>query len=275
CYYPSPKRDGPYARYTQNWKCAPGRFCLSPTDGQQDPGIVCNPGFYCPQDTVQPIYCPSRYYCDANATTATRCPRGSFCPEGTVEPLSCNALANCPEGSKSANKFAIFAVFVVFAVLVWFAFRWKEKHDNLRRLKHREQIANLLKGSLTNDKTLSKLSKTFDISFDNLGLTLGNGVTIMKGVTGELKSGRSCAIMGPSGAGKTTFVTLLTGKVRRTSGTVTINGVKEELSKYKKLIGYVPQEDIMLRELTVRDILMHSARMRLPASWPFEQVKRK
>lgn len=122
---------------------------------------------------------------------------------------------------------------------------------------------------------LSRLGLTFDIKFDNLGLTLGNGLTIMKGVSGELKSGRTCAIMGPSGAGKTTFVTLLMGKAARTSGEISINGKSEELSKYKKLIGYVPQEDVMLRELTVREILMHSARMRLPANWPFERVKSK
>lgn len=62
--------------------------------------------------------------------------------------------------------------------------------------------------------------------------------------------------MGPSGAGKTTFVSLLTNKVKRSAGTVRINGVEEELSRYRKLIGFVPQEDVMLRELTVRDILM-------------------
>ncbi len=84
-------------------------------------------------------------------------------------------------------------------------------------------------------------------------------------------------------AGKTTFVTLLTGKVERTSGNVKLNGVPDELSKYGKLIGYVPQvilnltpqEDIMIRELTVRDILMHSARMRLPRSWSYGMVKEK
>jgi ABC-type multidrug transport system ATPase subunit len=70
-------------------------------------------------------------------------------------------------------------------------------------------------------------------------------------------------------------VTLLTGKVKRTSGIVRINGIQEELSKYKKLIGYVPQEDVMLRELTVKDILLHSARMRLPHDWKYDKIKQK
>jgi ABC-type multidrug transport system ATPase subunit len=57
---------------------------------------------------------------------------------------------------------------------------------------------------------------------------------------------------------------LLTGKSPRSEGEVFIGGKKRELSTYAKLVGFVPQEDICLRELTVSDILMHSARMRLP-----------
>lgn len=34
-----------------------------------------------------------------------------------------------------------------------------------------------------------------------------------------------------------------------------------------QLIGYVPQEDVMIRELTVRENILHSANVRLPGSW--------
>ncbi|KAJ3268851.1 hypothetical protein HK104_005247 [Borealophlyctis nickersoniae] len=223
-------------------------------------------------------------------------------PSGTTDPYSCHFLAICPYGSKSASKIGVVALFAAFSFVAYLGFRWRAKVLYLRHVKHVKQInrfehqanANAVAAaakhasssgspSAGNDTTggpppkpqLARLHKTFDIKFENLGLTLPNGVEIMKGVSGELKSGRTCAIMGPSGSGKTTFVTLLTGKTPRTSGCVYVNGVKEELSKYKKLIGYVPQEDIMLTELTVRDILMHSARMRLPRSWPYIRVKNK
>jgi ABC-type multidrug transport system ATPase subunit len=40
------------------------------------------------------------------------------------------------------------------------------------------------------------------------------------------------------------------GKVKKTHGELYINDLAANLSMFKKLIGYVPQEDIMLKELT-------------------------
>ena len=77
--------------------------------------------------------------------------------------------------------------------------------------------------------------------------------------------------MGPSGAGKTTFLTTLSGKVPAgtVTGRVLINGHQTNLSDYRHLVGYVPQEDIMLRMLTVKEILAFNASLRLPnnVSW--------
>ncbi|KAG9640297.1 hypothetical protein KCU64_g13013, partial [Aureobasidium melanogenum] len=51
------------------------------------------------------------------------------------------------------------------------------------------------------------------------------------------------------------------------AGTLKINGVVKDMKKYKKLVGMVPQDDIVFPELTVRENILHSARMRLPSSW--------
>ena len=45
-----------------------------------------------------------------------------------------------------------------------------------------------------------------------------------------------------------------------------------DMRPYKKLVGYVPQEDIMLRELSVRDNVEYSARVRLPGGWSGAEV---
>ncbi|KAJ3119093.1 hypothetical protein HDU96_000008 [Phlyctochytrium bullatum] len=112
-----------------------------------------------------------------------------------------------------------------------------------------------------------------DFRFRDLGLRLANGKTVLQGVTGTIRSGRMTAIMGPSGAGKTTFMNVLMGKVRRTGGDLWINGVQAEMQAFKKIIGYVPQEDVMLRELTVRENVYHSARCRLPGTWGRKEVE--
>ena len=108
-----------------------------------------------------------------------------------------------------------------------------------------------------------ELHEGFTIEFNQIGLKLKNGTSIMQSVSGKFLPGRLCAVMGPSGAGKTTIISLVTGKTQRTSGEVKVNGtVVDGLNQYKKLVGFVPQEDIMLRELTVRDNISFSANYR-------------
>jgi ABC-type multidrug transport system ATPase subunit/predicted nucleic acid-binding Zn ribbon protein len=75
------------------------------------------------------------------------------------------------------------------------------------------------------------------------------------------------ALMGPSGAGKTTLMNALNGYTPPSGGTVLINGqdLYANYSQFCGHIGYVPQDDIMHRELTVGQALYYTARLRLPA----------
>ena len=97
---------------------------------------------------------------------------------------------------------------------------------------------------------------------------------ILSEVTGKIDRGSLWGVMGASGAGKSTFVNVLMGKQAHTSGTTKINGIAGDIKKYKKIIGYVPQDDIVLPELTVRENILHSARVRLPSTWPDAQINR-
>ncbi|KAI0594892.1 hypothetical protein F4775DRAFT_605748 [Biscogniauxia sp. FL1348] len=110
----------------------------------------------------------------------------------------------------------------------------------------------------------------FGLSFAYSDLSFhpkGAARPILQNVTGSIERGSLTAVMGGSGAGKSTFVNVLMGKTTNTGGAVMVNNAPGKIKQYRKLIGYVPQDDIVLPELTVYENILHSARIRLPRTW--------
>lgn len=104
-----------------------------------------------------------------------------------------------------------------------------------------------------------------EISFKDLTLTLkAQNKHILRYVTGKIKPGRITAVMGPSGAGKTTFLSALAGKALGCSvtGSILINGRNESIHSFKKITGFVPQDDVVHGNLTVEENLWFSAQCR-------------
>lgn len=104
-----------------------------------------------------------------------------------------------------------------------------------------------------------------EVAFKDLTLTLkGKRKHLLRCVTGKIMPSRVSAVMGPSGAGKTTFLSALAGKTRgcTMTGSILINGKPESIHCYQKIIGYVPQDDIVHGNLTVEENLRFSARCR-------------
>ncbi|MFK7909506.1 MAG: ATP-binding cassette domain-containing protein [Akkermansiaceae bacterium] len=93
----------------------------------------------------------------------------------------------------------------------------------------------------------------------------GNPLPILKEVTTRIKPGEFIGILGGSGQGKSTLLDALCGMKPATSGSVTIDGVPNDLlSKVRPgAIGYVPQDDIVHKELTVEQALRYSGRLKL------------
>jgi len=116
-------------------------------------------------------------------------------------------------------------------------------------------------------KTIETNSIGLSFDFEGLSFQTRKGKKILQDVTGTMPRGSCWGVMGGSGAGKSTFLNVLMGKAHTTAGTIKINGWSKDMSKYKKLIGYVPQDDIVFPELTVRENILHSARIRLPSLW--------
>ena len=82
----------------------------------------------------------------------------------------------------------------------------------------------------------------------------------------NIKPGELVAIIGGSGAGKSTLLNAMCGYLKPASGQVYINGIDlyENFAGLQKLVGYVPQSDIVYDNLTLYDMLLYTAKMRLP-----------
>ncbi|XP_074319311.1 ABC transporter G family member 10 [Silene latifolia] len=89
---------------------------------------------------------------------------------------------------------------------------------------------------------------------------------ILKDVNFEAKPGEITAIAGPSGAGKTTLLEILAAKIPANkvfSGKVLVNSRPIDPRSFRRLSGYVTQEDALFPLLTVEETLMYSALLRL------------
>jgi ABC-type multidrug transport system ATPase subunit/pSer/pThr/pTyr-binding forkhead associated (FHA) protein len=97
---------------------------------------------------------------------------------------------------------------------------------------------------------------------------------LLDNVSFKALPGDMIALMGPSGAGKTSLLMTLNGYQAPTSGQVRING--EDLYEIYDLlrgsIGYVPQDDIVHPELTVFEAVKYSAKFRLPPDMSDEEI---
>lgn len=94
----------------------------------------------------------------------------------------------------------------------------------------------------------------------------GQKKTILEDVNVNVPAGKLVAVLGTSGAGKTTFLNCAIGYEEATSGSVMINGsdLYKNKAVMKKQIGYVPQEDLLRNGLSLESTLDYIGMMRLP-----------
>ncbi len=76
-----------------------------------------------------------------------------------------------------------------------------------------------------------------------------------------LRSGEFLAVMGGSGTGKSTLLSILNGTLTPQEGRITINGHDISEPQARNLIGFVPQDDLLIEELTVYQNLYYTAKL--------------
>ncbi len=92
-------------------------------------------------------------------------------------------------------------------------------------------------------------------------------ITVVDQVSFTILPGEMVAVMGPSGAGKTSVLTTLAGYTPPSSGDVYMDGYSlyHHYDVFRSAVGYVPQEDVMHRTLTAEEVLYYHARLEFSA----------
>src|SRR6056297_1733002 len=108
-------------------------------------------------------------------------------------------------------------------------------------------------------------STSLKISYQakNIDYVFPSGDVGLRNINFSEDQGTIIGLMGASGAGKTTLLNVLAGLNKPTSGQILINGLDlhAEKEKLEGVIGYIPQDDLLIEELTVFQNLYYNAKL--------------
>ena len=103
----------------------------------------------------------------------------------------------------------------------------------------------------------------------------GDRLQLLRDVSGAFRPGILTAIVGVSGAGKTTLMDVLAGRKTEgyIEGSISISGYPKNQSKFPRISGYCEQNDIHSANVTVYESLLYSAWLRLSSDVSTETRK--
>lgn len=100
---------------------------------------------------------------------------------------------------------------------------------------------------------------------------------ILRDVNCTIGANEFVAIVGGSGAGKSTVMNAMSGFDKNFTGQVFCNGINliEQFQHLKNIIGYVPQQDIIYENLTLKKMLYYTAKLKMPDDASKEEIKKR
>ncbi|KAG2424836.1 hypothetical protein HXX76_014257 [Chlamydomonas incerta] len=245
-------------------------------------------GNYCPNQSALPnLRCKPGYFCP-NTSLQLPCPAGHFCRAESVEPVVCPLLATCPVVASSPRVWpAATAALAGLALATLLAAALAACMDRSRQCVRsdteqdrrsrgeralREVVAYFHRRRASPALAwFTSAVEPHDLTMEGLQWRLPGpaGRLVLHGVTGRFLAGHMSAILGPSGCGKTSLLALLAGRQNGglgcASGCLLVNGHEvEDLRTLQRVTGFVPQDDVLCSDLTVRENLEYSAALRLP-----------
>ena len=119
-------------------------------------------------------------------------------------------------------------------------------------------------GTLT--RRTEPTTRTPGLEVSRVSLTVEGNRTLLEDISLTAAPGTLTAVIGPSGSGKSTLSNAITGGALPNRGTVSFEGrdLHAEYASLRSRIGFVPQEDVVHRQLTVNQALGYAAELRMP-----------
>jgi ABC-type multidrug transport system ATPase subunit len=213
---------------------------------------------YVPPGRYIQTKCLLEFACQ-NGSLIEGCPESHWCSEGTVVPQECDALSYCPELAGYQMNFMDALLMILFAIFIASTSIYMTR-DQIRKAMYARTL------SARETTAYSKLHPEPEVEETD--------VVGIDGARGVLPAHQVSGLLGPLSCGKSTLLECLrTGCTDRYSqGTTTLlrEGKVMQLSRtaFSRHVGFVPQEDILDRALTVREILLFNAMTRMPEQYP-------
>ncbi|UKN01611.1 ATP-binding cassette domain-containing protein [Paracrocinitomix mangrovi] len=179
----------------------------------------------------------------------------------------------------------LFFCYIESANLILFRF-WGEESIHLNGLQVKPIKIHILtdgatirtnKGSVFFNEVLNNFRAKGDIKevVFNASIpthTWKGGKVALKDIEVIERSGTLFGIMGGSGAGKTTMLNILSGQLKSPEADIKLNGHDITTEEARSNIGYIPQDDLLMEELTVYQNLYYNAKL-INGKWSEEEIE--
>lgn len=259
--------------------CRPGSFCPSPLQANNS---ICETPVKCPEQTPSRYerygcggsafegFCPTGKFCPTSHSSV-QCPEeSSYCPIGVIEPLACITLFDCYGGQAHRG--------MLFRIIIGVVAGFLGVYIIIALVSQSKRLAKCCKGA-NQRANFNNISRYFqkrtspnnDLHPCHLNIYLSEAqlrdvtrfdYTRNEGFTGRITAGKITALMGGSGCGKSSLLDTIHGRRRLYSGNIQFANYEPLSNKLTDYIGYVPQADIMHKDLTVFETVYYSARTR-------------
>ena len=103
----------------------------------------------------------------------------------------------------------------------------------------------------------------FEIEIRDVNKQLKNKKYILKNINLKIQKNTFVALVGPSGAGKTSLLNVLSGYDKRNRGTIYYDNYDIKENDLRESIAYVPQREILHKDLTLYKELWYAAKLRM------------